>query len=310
MIIREKFQELEPGSQIKAPYRNHDVHFVKVNSYDRCAVIFYKEDIPDSASKSFHGFELLAEPAHNRYVIQMSSEGSNLTIFSSLVEFMLERLSVMTEVNFKKLLELSEEWRDFGKLESTTIDIQKQIGLFGEMLFIEEMVTSYKFEAVIKGWLGPEKNKVDFVLSNDLALEIKASRDPLKNDVSISSLEQLSDGFSKHYLRRYGLAETPNGRNLHDLYLGISSSLENFALRDEFRSKSMSAGYNPYLEYQDLRDFSVVKIQDYDVINEEFPKIHGPVHDKITRLSYTINLNGIQALGENEFLEIIKPVIP
>ena len=53
------------------------------------------------------------------------------------------------------------------------------------------------------------------------AIEIKSSKDPLGNEVSISSLEQLSSDFEFHYLRRYGLVETLEGQTIKDLYYSI-----------------------------------------------------------------------------------------
>ena len=306
MMIRNKFLELANGSQIKLAYEYHDVHLVKLDEFEQCAVIINSKICSNDESKLFQGFEIYADLSGSRVIFKMSKSDSNLTIFSSLIEFVLERLASQKAINFQILVDLANEWREFGRIQSSVISLNMQIGLFGELLFLARMLPLIGSSAIIKAWNGPDKCKVDFVFSSKLAVEIKSSADPLQNQVTISSIEQLASGFNSHFLRRYGIAETPTGINLKDLFFSIKETIFNYALRDEFRIKVTEGGFNPYVEYDNLKLFSLVTMLDYDVSIEDFPKIVPPLNNRIVGLSYTINLDGVNSLEQNQLDEIIK----
>jgi len=283
---------------------------VKLNEFEQCAVIINTKSSLDDEYKLYKGFELYSDFASSRFVLKMSKSDSNLTIFCSLIEFLLERLVHQGNINFQILVDLINEWSEFGRIQSTVIPLIKQIGLFGELLFVARMLPIIGSASIIKAWNGPDKNKVDFVFSSKLAVEVKSSSDPLQNQVTISSIEQLACGFDSHFLRRYGIAETPTGINLYDLYVSIKDKIANYFLKDEFRLKVTDSGFNPYLVYDNLKLFSLVKMLDYDVSNENFPKIVPPINNRIVGLSYTINLDGLNPLFQNELEEMIKLELP
>jgi hypothetical protein len=202
-------------------------------------------------------------------------------------------------LSFDTIHDLVEEWRSFIQGRSEKMSAALQLGLFGELLFLQELISKKTDELGIISWTGPEKSKVDFILSVNHAIEIKSSKDPLGNEVSISSLEQLSSDFEFHYLRRYGLVETKEGQTIKDLYYSIASKLGDFELRDSFRIKVMDYGFNPYTDYEELLKLEPASIVDYNVQDSSFPKIIPPLHDKVVRLQYTINLDNQVSLGAN-----------
>ena len=189
---------------------------------------------------------------------------------------------------------------------SEKISSAVQLGLFGELLFLQELISEKTDELGIISWTGPDKSKVDFVPSVNHAIEIKSSKDPLGNEVSISSLEQLSSDFEFHFLRRYGLVETLEGQTIKDLYYSIASQVSNFEFRDLFRIKVMDYGFNPYTEYEDLLKLEPANIVDYNVQDNSFPKIIPPLHEKVVKLQYTINLDAQVSLGANAIWDSLK----
>ena len=300
------FTDLEPGSQIKVQYRHHEIHFVKLNDPNQCAVIIKRLGQFERQLRTFGGFEICAEPENWRYVIRMPHAAGNLTIFSSLIEFMLLRLSVRAAVDFNIIENLANEWVEFSKNIKNELDKKFQLGLLGELLFLENLISELSANMAITSWVGPSKNKVDFIFSGDLCVEVKASANPLSNDIQISSLEQLAAGFNSHFLRRYGIAITPNGRTLLDLYHGIMNSINDYPIKDEFRAKIMQYGFNPFQDYEGLQKFSLVSISDYDVNLPGFPKIIGPLNESIIKLKYTINVSAIKKLSDEIVFEKIK----
>ena len=171
--------------------------------------------------------------------------------------------------------------------------------MFGELLFLQELISKKTDELGIISWTGPDKSKVDFLPSVNHAIEIKSSKDPLGNEVSISSLEQLSSDFEFHFLRRYGLIETLEGQTIKDLYYSIASQLSDYEMRDTFRIKVMDYGFNPYADYEDLLKLETAKIVDYNVQDYSFPKIIPPLHEKVVKLQYTINLDSQDSLSSD-----------
>lgn len=305
MILREKFEELENGGQLRLAYKKHEVRIYKDHTSDLCGLIL-KADNLEFKTKKYKGVVLSGDLSQSAYLLSMTELDSNLLIFSALSEFVLEKLTRLEVLSFDTIHSLVEEWRSFIQGRSEKLSVAVQLGLFGELLFLQELITKKNEELSVISWTGPEKSKVDFVLSVNHAIEIKSSKDPLGNEVSISSLEQLSSDFEFHFLRRYGLVETIEGQTIKDLYYSIASQLSDFELRDTFRIKAMDYGFNPYSDYEDLLKLETANIVDYNVQDYGFPKIIPPLHEKVVKLHYTINLDSQQSLTSDAIWDSLK----
>ena len=305
MILREKFEELANGSQLRLAYKKHEVHIYKNQTKDLCGLILKADNI-ELKTKKYQGVILSGELSQSAYILSMTELDSNLIIFSALSEYVLERLTRLDVLSFDSVHDLVEEWRSFIQGRSEKISTALQLGLFGELLFLQELISKKTDELGIISWAGPDRSKVDFILSINHAIEIKSSKDPLGNEVSISSLEQLSSDFEFHYLRRYGLVETLEGQTVKDLYYSIASQLSDFEMRDSFRIKVMDYGFNPYTDYEELLKLEPANIVDYNVQNESFPKIIPPLHEKVIKLQYTINLDTQVSLGTDQIWDNLK----
>ena len=77
-------------------------------------------------------------------------------------------------------------------------------------------------------------------------------------------------------------------------------------MRDLFRIKVMDYGFNPYTEYEDLLKLEPANIVDYNVQDYSFPKIIPPLHEKVVKLQYTINLDTQVSLGANAIWDSLK----
>jgi len=298
MMLREKFEELANGSQLRLAYKQHEIRIYKDNTKDLCGLIL-KADNVELKTKRYKGVVLSGDLSQSSYLLFMTELDSSLVIFSALAEFVLERLTRLDLLSFDTIHSLVEEWRSFIQGKSEKLSTAVQLGLFGELLFLQELITKTNEELGVISWTGPEKSKVDFVPSVNHAIEIKSSKDPLGNEVSISSLEQLSSDFEFHFLRRYGLIETLEGQTIKDLYYSIASQLSDFELRDSLRIKTMDYGFNPYTDYEDLLKLQTANIVDYNVQDYSFPKIIPPLHEKVVKLQYTINLDSQQPLNSD-----------
>ena len=298
MMLREKFEELAHGSQLRLAYKQHEVRIYKDNTKDLCGLILKADNI-ELKTKRYKGVVLSGDLSQSSYLLFMTELDSSLVIFSALAEFVLERITRLDLLSFDTIHSLVEEWRSFIQGKSEKLSTAVQLGLFGELLFLQELISKKTDELGIISWTGPDKSKVDFLPSVNHAIEIKSSKDPLGNEVSISSLEQLSSDFEFHFLRRYGLIETLEGQTIKDLYYSIASQLSDYEMRDTFRIKVMDYGFNPYADYEDLLKLETAKIVDYNVQDYSFPKIIPPLHEKVVKLQYTINLDSQDSLSSD-----------
>ena len=298
MMLREKFEELANGSQLRLAYKQHVVRIYKDNTKDLCGLILKADNI-ELKTKRYKGVVLSGDLSQSSYLLFMTELDSSLVIFSALAEFVLERITRLDLLSFDTIHSLVEEWRSFIQGKSEKLSTAVQLGLFGELLFLQELISKKTDELGIISWTGPDKSKVDFLPSVNHAIEIKSSKDPLGNEVSISSLEQLSSDFEFHFLRRYGLIETLEGQTIKDLYYSIASQLSDYEMRDTFRIKVMDYGFNPYADYEDLLKLETAKIVDYNVQDYSFPKIIPPLHEKVVKLQYTINLDSQDSLSSD-----------
>jgi hypothetical protein len=298
MMLREKFEELANGSQLRLAYKQHEVRIYKDNTKDLCGLILKADNI-ELKTKRYKGVVLSGDLSQSSYLLFMTELDSSLVIFSALAEFVLERITRLDLLSFDTIHSLVEEWRSFIQGKSEKLSTAVQLGLFGELLFLQELISKKTDELGIISWTGPDKSKVDFLPSVNHAIEIKSSKDPLGNEVSISSLEQLSSDFEFHFLRRYGLIETLEGQTIKDLYYSIASQLSDYEMRDTFRIKVMDYGFNPYADYEDLLKLETANIVDYNVQDYSFPKIIPPLHEKVVKLQYTINLDSQDSLSSD-----------
>ena len=297
-MLREKFEELANGSQLRLAYKQHVVRIYKDNTKDLCGLILKADNI-ELKTKRYKGVVLSGDFSQSSYLLFMTELDSSLVIFSALAEFVLERITRLDLLSFDTIHSLVEEWRSFIQGKSEKLSTAVQLGLFGELLFLQELISKKTDELGIISWTGPDKSKVDFLPSVNHAIEIKSSKDPLGNEVSISSLEQLSSDFEFHFLRRYGLIETLEGQTIKDLYYSIASQLSDYEMRDTFRIKVMDYGFNPYADYEDLLKLETANIVDYNVQDYSFPKIIPPLHEKVVKLQYTINLDSQDSLSSD-----------
>ena len=68
----------------------------------------------------------------------------------------------------------------------------------------------------------------------------------------------------------------------------------------------MDYGFNPYTDYEELLKLEPANIVDYNVQNESFPKIIPPLHEKVIKLQYTINLDTQVSLGTDQIWDNLK----
>lgn len=156
------------------------------------------------------------------------------------------------------------------------LSIDKQVGLFGELLVIYKyLFSTLGHKRAISEWVGPMGAPQDFQ-STSCALEVKTTRGNLPQTIRISSARQLQgDTVARLYLVRIALDAQPSvGDSLPDLVDKIELTLKKDSLLNlDFRSKLSEIGYHEEHAnlYTDIK-YQIRAITFYDV-KEGFPRI-------------------------------------
>lgn len=202
-----------------------------------------------------------------------------------------------------------KKWQQF-LLKNKNIDfsLQKQMGLFSELLCLKNIVSSnLSIENSIKAWVGPDFDKQDFLLDN-MIIEVKSYKTSKTPIVYISSAAQLYSDKEPIYLISYGLTPTENGQSIDKIISEIENKIHDLDILDIFYNKLFDYGYMPELDIKKY-SFIVDKIMVFHVA-DNFPKII-PINidSRILNLQYSIDLLHCQdfLIEENDLkIEINK----
>lgn len=172
----------------------------------------------------------------------------------------------------------------------SSLSLQKQMGLFGELTFIRSSLKDkIGLEEAVRRWTGPQFSKQDFILENSV-IEIKTYRTSNEKIIEISSKEQLYSPKENLFLVAFALSESSVGYTVKDLVNIIFEDMENQYLKDIFIEKVETYGYIPELMEESLINFTVDESNYYKVENE-FPRIvPKDLTFGIKHLKYTIDL--------------------
>jgi Putative PD-(D/E)XK family member, (DUF4420) len=174
-------------------------------------------------------------------------------------------------------------------------------GLIGELLVLEQLISSRGAAAAVKSWVGPHDAPQDFD-GGGILIEVKACRAG-SNAVAISSLQQLSSSNTPIFLIVVFLSPASEWQDksfsIRDIVGRIRAVLEPFPSElDDFNIRLYHAGFSDEWEgnknlytREDLRSY---------LVDEKFPKIiPASVPAGIIRALYTVDLSFCGACERN-----------
>jgi hypothetical protein len=171
------------------------------------------------------------------------------------------------------------------------LSLPEQMGLIGEMAFLQELAAALGPDAAVEAWKGPEGASKDFEFPH-VCIEVKARRTAAKPYVSISSIDQLTDvDGARVFLRVTDVATsmTLDGMTIHDhvaaTCLALQTSTSAIARFDQL---VFDFGYDPLHRYDDRRWFIGGSIE-FEVV-EGFPRIMPPIANGVADVKYRIGL--------------------
>lgn len=173
---------------------------------------------------------------------------------------------------------------------------EEQIGLIGELLLLEKYVLpQYKTIEAIHFWTGADGDVQDFSIG-EKRIEVKVCSSPSKNEVFISSLEQLYNKECPVYLAIVYLgqaaADAKGAVSLFTLADRISNYIkqDNISAHEAFIAKLSMRGLFLDGSYND--SFYLPSAFNCFSVREEFPRITpGDIRPGVSKAKYSINLN-------------------
>lgn len=205
---------------------------------------------------------------------------------------------------FQFLLARIRAWQHFMKTGREGLNQEEELGLVGELAFLEAMITvGVPAELAVESWIGPDDGIQDFEIGHG-AIEVKSTLSEEGFPVHIHSLEQLDDSERKPIIVagcRFGLGE--GGCSLTRRIAAMRELLGNeLAAGERFELLLLKAGYHDAHTGCYTRLFTGPEIM-FWLVNGAFPRLTpSSVPVGIRSASYEIELehagNKIASLGE------------
>lgn len=220
---------------------------------------------------------LNAEPTINKTkeYIKIRNKTNNTELFvafsSSLCDSLMETTDYYSA--FNSLVGTIKEYKDFFACEKTGLSLQEEQGLCAELLELEKLLDS-KGEDAVRCWMGPSRNKRDFLFSQS-ALEIKSTLSQLDSSITISNENQLSPNYpntlSKLLLKVYVFERSSSGINVENCAQNIMKKLHNIQNKSYFNicMLKMKIDLNTYKS----KFYFTQQAEKCYCVTEHFPKI-------------------------------------
>lgn len=272
----------------------------------------FSTEIGNNHLKRFTGVEVQILPSSdkNKELTIMLLDNDLMDIFVVFTEDIIKHIKEVSSYK-EAIIIISSRiryWKKlFGKYSNNILSPEKQRGLFGELLFIKEMIESGNdIEKTIRAWEGPSGSNQDFYHNSD-AVEIKTSitNTPV---IKISNERQLdAKGLDRLFLVFYHLNQVPDKNySLQNLIINIQDLLkDNYELLIMFNKKLKIAGiFEETIDEYDSAGYKVIGEMFFEV-SEGFPKITSSmVTPGVSKISYEISPEScMDYLIEPEFIK-------
>jgi hypothetical protein len=270
--------------------------FLGISSEGKREVIV--EIMSDSTNRpslpSFQNIGLSISEINGGYQIGITLNEEDLSQSFSVMCFDLAQRSIRGNTVASAVqifLTALNHWADlFKKRRTNGLSPSEVIGLLGELLVIEKLITdgSIDIEFTIQGWRGPDGDARDIGF-NGSRIEIKTQRSTKPISLKISSLDQLDDNGDSVYIVLNRISPSQHGCSLNEIVIRLHEHLQPYnSAHSEFERKLELALFDSEADYANNSyglDESFVYI-----VNKTFPRLTmNNVPKGITAVNYVIN---------------------
>jgi hypothetical protein len=303
----DEFKQLLPGSRRRLPFAKFEVDVFQELEF-RCGVII-KGVHGKVKKKVFDRFDVcMIDESDGRSVMIRSNVNSDgdLRIFGYLVEFVLCELAKTPHPKSVDILASIQTWLEFSKSTRKKLSRSKQIGLFGELWFLETLIDSMPAVNHLDGWTGPDGSPVDFSFGEGLGVEVKSRLQPFKDWLGITSAAQLDNALPRLHIIVCDFVPTDSGFNLRETVENLKNKFETFDERFRFLDALAKVGYDHFAEYSNFFRVKHFGMFALDARSEGFPILKKPEDLRIDRVKYEINTWSLDRLNPEITYSIIR----
>ena len=241
-------------------------------------------------SVEYLGFE--EEPA-TFYIHISPKRGVDHEIFESFLQYCFIDLNSKAEqesvISF--LEEQYTKWSEFfGGSTGSNLEVNRNIGLFGELWFLRDIVKNFGPQS-ISYWWGPFQNHNDFEFSMSV-VEIKSTIVLGKNKIAVNGATQFQDSFGRVVqLLFMTFVPNPEGFSISDL---VTELISLDVPKSEIENRISRIGeFNEIAGGSTGMKLSLISGQRY-LVGNDFPLIKSEcVPAQISGLNYQLNLDGL-----------------
>jgi len=241
------------------------------------------------------------------YIDIICSGRHHLESFTEIVREICQNVFDKNQNSVEAVNNVIRRWKSFwGKPPVEVMDSSKQLGLIGELIVMETLLTR-EIPGCVQSWTDSDNPVHDFEFQI-FSLEVKTTKQNHHKHV-INGLEQLEPTMERLLFLVSILAiESGEGTvTLSQMNSRISQILENLPDQyDLFHAKLSSKGYR--LEHEQEYDQNRFVIREITIygINDTFPKLDRnslmrPLSERISDVRYTLNLEGLEYNTFDEF---------
>lgn len=228
---------------------------------------------------------------------ETNAEEIFLAFASTLVENMMDSPSnEQSIIAFEETINFYKDY--FANPNKKLSDVEEQ-GICGELYVLNELIEK-KGEDVVRNWLGPAKNKRDFVF-DETAIEVKTTLNQAETSITISNENQLYKGdLNELDLVVCVLEKNPNGDlDVIQCCHRVLEKLTKMTNVTNFRAKIISLGID-INGYRPRNSYTLISEKTY-LIDDNFPALTKKnIPNVVFNVKYKINMNTLDKFLKKE----------
>lgn len=198
------------------------------------------------------------------------------------------------ENGINAIIDILTKWKQFFQLEKNLVMTDElQEGLYGELIFLEKLITSIGTSSVAN-WVGGEKETHDFYFGSN-AVEVKTTSRREPYSVQITSEYQLDSKDVDGRLFLYAIAlrkSKQSGERLPEIVSRIRDRLiGDSSMKMRFNDRLLQYGYIDGIEELYLTGFHIRDTYAYEV-KDKFPQIiRTMLRTGVSKVTYELSLS-------------------
>ena len=237
-------------------------------------------DLPVTAGLSVTLQAVSGIPGDHRALVVELEDRSFADLFAVFCTDLVEGLSVCSKVSdaIVLLLERLARWQRFLSVALTGLDRSALVGLFGELVFLRDILVPLGGVGILSAWTGAQRLPQDFIVPGLCAVEVKTTEASALHSVYIHGERQLDDsGLDCLFLACLRLeADAEKGESLNNVVRQIRSmagSIPEFSALFE-RQLAAANYFDRHIERYEEFHFRIAEMRFFRVGNG-LPRLTG-----------------------------------